>query len=1045
MIIKMERKTKLSQALLACFPLLFMGTLQAFPTKMGPNLLLKPAGGEGRSTMEAMLQQSSVRGRVTDTNGNPLPGATVTAKGTSKATLTNAGGEFTLDVKNASEITVSLLGYAPQTVTVGNKQDLVIVLSESTNTLEELVVVGYGVQKKVNLTGAVSSIKAEDLENRPVTNTSTALQGTLPGVTVIQNSGQPGKDNSSIRIRGIGTLNNANPMYVVDGMVVTGINDIDPSDIESISVLKDAASAAIYGSRASNGVILITTKKGKRNGTTLKYDGYEGWQSPTAMQEYLPSWEYAALYNKALKNEGKNPLYSAEEIEKFRNGSDPDNYPNTDWLSLLYKDKGWQRNHRVELAGGGEAGTYLVSAGYLGQQGIIPIADYDRYTTRINLNSGFKKFTTNLNLSYVYGDIVEPSNPYTGDMYQIFRQINRIAPFVPNKYSNGYYGYLPDGNPMQWIDNGSLRNEQYHTTRAVANVGYQIMDGLKLSEVVGYEYVGRSDEKFIKDSQFYNWKTGAPTLYQGPNSQTDERNGRQTVSLQTLLNYDKTFGKHTVGAILGYSQEYMRFDWTRGYRQNFLNNDLWELNAGSLEGQQATGAAEEYALQSFFGRVNYEFDGRYLFEANLRRDGTSRIANETRWGTFPSFSAGWRLINESFMEGLKGTFSDMKIRAGWGRLGSQEMLNSAGAQTYYSYQGVLEPANYSFGNKVLSGMAQKEAVNRDLKWESSETLNIGVDLGLFNQKYTLTLDYYNRDTYDILRRATISPLIGLGAPQQNVGKVSNKGIEAQLGYNEGLGNWKINTVFNVGYNVNKIVYLDNGGVKEWVNAHSFLEEGSPINSFGGYEVLGIFQTQEDVDNSAVVNRSRAGVGDLKYKDQNADGKIDGEDRVYLGSWAPKWMFGANLGVSWKNFDLGVQLSGAANVKGYLQNETIGELAGNTSKPTTLFRDSYDAETNPNGQFPRPLSSWTHNSSTTPSSFWIIDASYLRFKNIQFSYTLDDAITKQIGLTKVRIYYSGQNLFTISGFNKGFDPEAPVAARAYYPQVKVNTFGLNVTF
>lgn len=985
-----------------------------------------------------LLFQSEIRGVVKNQNGTPLEGVSVKVKGTSIGTKTNAQGQFSLNADLNQVLQFSLVGHEPYETTISNQNVIEVSLNEGSNEIEELVVVGYGTQKKVNLTGAVASIKAEDLENRPITNTSTALQGTLPGVTVIQNSGQPGKDNSSIRIRGIGTLNNSNPMYVVDGMIVSTINDIDPNDIASISVLKDAASAAIYGSRAANGVVLVTTKQGRKDGTTLKYDGYEGWQSPTALQEYLPSWEYADLYNKALRNEGKTPLYSDSDIQKFRDGSDPDNFPNTDWLSLFYKDKGWQRNHRVELAGGGEAGTYLMSVGYLGQDGIIPIADFDRYSTRLNLNSGFKRFTANLNLSYVFRDIVEPSNPYTRDMYQIFRQINRIAPFVPNKYSNGYYGYINDGNPIQWLDNGSQRNEKYHTTRAVANVGFQIMEGLKISEVVGYEYSGGSDEVYIKDSQFYNWKNGSPTLYQGPNSQTDERNSKQMVSLQTLLNYDKTFGKNTFNVVLGYSQEYLRYDWTKGYRRNFLNNELWELNAGSPDGQEATGSAYEYALQSYFGRVNYEFDGKYLLELNLRRDGTSRIAKNERWGTYPSFSAGWRLINESFMEGLKGTFSDLKLRAGWGILGNQEIDN-------YAYQTVLDPRNYSLGGKVVSGVAPVQGANPLIKWESSESYNIGLDMAMLENRFSLTLDYYNRDTYDILMRLPVSVLYGREAPFQNAGKVNNKGIEAQLGYNQQFGDWKINSVFNAAYNENQVVDIRNEDIMVWQNGYSFLQKGKPINSFGGYEVLGIYQTEEEVKNSAVVNRDRVGPGDLIYKDQNGDNKIDGADRVYLGSWTPKWMFGANIGLSWRNFDLGVQFSGAAGVKGYLQTETIGGLAGNTSKPTTLFSDSWDAETNPDGKFPRPLSSWSQNDSSTPSSFWIIDASYLRFKNIQLSYTLPDNLTQQLGLSKVRVYYSGQNLFTISGFNKGFDPEAPVAARAYYPQVKVNTFGLNVSF
>ena len=977
-----------------------------------------------------------IRGTVVDKNGEPVIGASILVKGTSNGTITDVDGNFTLNVSEGSVLQISYIGYVTQEV-VTTGRPLTVILEEDTQVLEEVVVVGFGVQKKVNLTGAVAAITANELASRPVTNTSTALQGALPGVTVIQNSGQPGKDNSSIRIRGIGTLNNANPMYVVDGLIVSTINDIDPNDIANLSVLKDAASAAIYGSRAANGVILITTKKGTKKAPTLKYDGYVGWQTPTAMQEYLPSWEYAELYNKALVNEGKKPIYSADNIAKFRDGSDPDNFPNTDWLSLLYKKSGFQQSHRVEVTGGGDNATYMISLGNLSQDGIIPLSDFKRYNARANVNTQINKLSASLNISYVFGNVREPSNPYTGDMYQILRQVNRIAPFVVNKYSNGYYGYINDGNPIQWVDNGSLRNEKYHTVRGVGNVGYEIIDGLKISEVLGYEYTSKSDEKFIKDSQFYNWKTGAPTLYQGPNNQTDERNDYQMVSLQTLLNYNKTFDKHTIGGILGYSQEYTRYDWTKGYRKNFLNNDLWELDAGSPDGQEATGSAYEYALMSYFGRVTYDYDNRYLFEVNLRRDGTSRISKDGRWGTFPSFSAAWRIINEPFMEGTRTILSDTKIRAGWGRLGNQNIGN-------YPYQSVLSQKNYSLGGKVVSGVAPVDGANSDLKWETSETLNIGIDLGFLSNRFTLSLDAYNRDTYDILLQLPVSTLYGLKAPYQNAGEVNNKGIEAQFGYKQAYREWSFDAVLNVSYNENKIVDLKNNGARIW-DGYSFKQNGYPINSFGGYEVLGIFQTQQEVENYAVVNRNRVGPGDLKYKNQNGDDIIDGEDRVYLGSWTPKWIFGANINVAWRDFDMGLQLSGAADVKGYLQIETIGELAGNTSKPTTLFRDSWDAETNPDGKFPRPLSSWTHNLSNVPSSFWIIDASYLRVKNLQIGYTLPKKMIAGIGLSHLRVYYSGQNLLTFTGFNKGFDPEAPAGARAYYPQVKVNTFGLSVTF
>lgn len=993
----------------------------------------------------SVVNDSKISGAVLDKEGFPIIGANVSVKGTTNGTITDMDGKFTLEVPAGAKLAISYIGYISQEIAVGSKTDFKIILIEDTQNLEEVIVVGYGVQKKVNMTGAVAAISSESLASRPVTNTSTALQGMLPGVTVVQNSGQPGKDNSSIRIRGVGTLNNANPMYVVDGLVATTINDIDPNDIENISVLKDAASAAIYGSRAANGVVLVTTKKGGKKAATLKYDGYVGWQSPTAMQEYLPSHEYAALYNQAMINERNPAVYTPEEIEKFRNGSDPDNYPNTDWQSMLYKESGFQQSHRAEVSGGSETTTYMFSLGYLGQDGIIKQTDFKRYNVRGNINTQINKFSAGINFSYVHGNTNEPTSPYYDDLYQIMRQVNRIAPFVPYKYSNGYYGYIADGNPIAWMDMGGNLSEKYHTTRAVGNVGYEFIKGLKLQQIMGYESTATSKERFIKDIQYYNWKTEAPTMYQGPNSQMDDRENYMMLNLQTLLTYGNTFGKHTVSALAGFSQEYSRRDWSIAKRINFLNNDLWELNGGSPDGQTAEGSANEYALRSFFGRVTYDFDNKYLFEANIRRDGTSRIKSDTRWGTFPSFSAAWRIINEPFMEGTREILSDLKVRGGWGMLGNQQLgTDNRKSIEFYPYQSVLSQKNYAFGGKVNQGVVPLNGANSELMWEKSRTTNIGLDMAFLSNMFTLSIDGYWKTTSDILMKLPVSTLYGMEAPYQNAGEVSNKGVEFQLGYKLAKKDFTFNATANIAYNKNEVIDLKNDGAKIW-DGFKFKQEGRPINSYGGYQVLGIFQTPEEVAASPVINRENAGPGDLKYKDQNGDDKIDAEDRVYLGSWDPSWTFGLNLGATWKGFDASMFFQGAADVKGFLQSETIGALEGSTSKPTTLFRDSW-TEDNKDGKFPRPLTSWKQNlSGENPSDFWIINSSYLRLKNIQLGYTLPKSVCDFIRIPRVRVYYSGQNLLTFTGFNKGFDPEAPAGARAYYPQVKTNTFGLNITF
>ncbi|MFK2113177.1 TonB-dependent receptor [Bacteroides fragilis] len=992
---------------------------------------------EKKADQQSGSRKKKVSGVVKDATGEPIIGANVVEKGVgTNGVITNLDGEFTLEVPENASLIISYIGYLQQDVSTKGKDAFNIIMKEDTKTLDEVVVVGYGVQKKVNLTGAVAAVDSKSLQNRPVTNVSNAIQGLLPGVTVISGTGQPGSDNPTIRVRGVGTLNNSAPMYVVDGLPVSSINEIDPSDIENISVLKDASSAAIYGSRAANGVILVTTKKGANKTPTLRYDGYVGWQNPTDLPEYLHSWEYAKLYNKAMINEGKKAIYTDEEIELFRNGSDPDNYPDTDWLGLLYKT-GVQHSHRAEISGGSDKVTYMFSAGYLGQDGIVDIAQYDRYSLRGNLNAQIGKFSAGVNLSFTYGEAKEPVSSYTGEMSNIFTQIYAIAPFIPHKYSNGYYGYNTDGNPLAFIEEGNLRTTKKHVTRAIGNVGYEPMKGLKIQEIIGYEYQSNSDEKFVKDIQYYNWKTGEPTKYQGPNSQTDERRDALKLNLQTLISYNNTFGKHTVGVLAGYEQEYYREDWTKGYRKGFLNNDFWELDAGSPDGQTANGSANEYALRSFFGRLTYDYDNRYLIEANIRRDGTSRIYKDARWGVFPSFSGAWRIINEPFMESTRNVLSDLKLRAGWGVLGNQ-------AISYYSYQSVLQQANYSFGGLVVQGVTPVDGSNRNLSWETTETLNFGLDLGFLGNQYTLSVEGYRKLTYDILMKLPVSTLYGLKAPYQNAGKVKNTGFEITAGYKLNTHGWNLQLAGNVAYNNNEIVDFKNGGKRVWNSDIYFNQDGYPINSIGGYIAEGLFKTEEEIANSAVISGAKMAPGDIKYRDVNNDGKIDGEDRVYLGNTMPKWTFGLNLFSEWKGFDMTILLQGAADY--YAGPGMVGALIGAKGKPSYLFRDSWDAETNPNGKFPRAWSSYHQNEYYYNfSSFWLVNASYLRLKNFQLGYTIPQKWSDFIGLSRVRFYYSGQNLLTFSGVHKGSDPESPEFGGTSYPQVKTNTFGLNITF
>ena len=818
------------------------------------------------------------------------------------------------------------------------------------------------------------------------------------------------------------------------------MSTINPEDIESISVLKDAASASIYGSRAANGVILITTKKGKKGEVKLNYNAYVGKQSPTRLPDFVDSWQAATIYNQVQKNEGRPVRYTAEEIEKFKNGSDPDNYANTDWMDLLYQGSGNQQNHYIDMTGGSDKTTFLFSLGYFNQEGVVVHTNNERFTTRLNLKSQVKeRLTVNGNFSYTRGVFQEPVNPYTGDFSQIFRQANRIGRSVPYKYSNGYYGYIGDGNPIAWLDMNSPNKNNSHNFNAVVNADLEIVKGLHLRPLLGYRLDISQNQKFVKDIQFYDWKTGKPTTYQGPNSSTAYNDFNNVVTLQALLDYELNINGHRIAALAGYSQEYTKFNWLQGYRKNYLNNELGEINAGPNEGQTATGSANELALQSYFGRVTYNYNSKYLLEGNLRYDGSSRFNSDNRWGIYPSVSAGWNISRESFFEPLANTINSMKIRGSWGTLGNQNITGN------YPYISTISGGqNYTFGNGIAPGIAPTRGANTIIQWEKTEQTNIGLDVGFLNERLTFSAEYFIKNTRDILLDIPVGAAYGLSAPVQNAGSVQNKGWEFTAGYQGNVRDFSYSINANAAFIKNEVTDLK--GTGPIISGFRFMEVGYPINAFFGYESEGIFQTQKEVDDHAKQTGGKIAPGDLKYKDQNGDGVINGADRVYLGTYFPKITYGITAGANFKGFDLSIFLQGAGGVKGFVQGEILGEAGDKVGKPTSILLDAWTAD-NPTDKFPRVWSSFRQNNPlNTPSSFWVRDASYLRIKNLQVGYTLPKQTLAKIGIDRARIYYSGQNILTASQFYKWVDPEAPAGERGYtYPQVLVNTIGINLTF
>lgn len=980
----------------------------------------------------------TVTGRVTNSRGEVLQGVSITIKGTNIGTTTDAQGNFSIAVPDASSkvLVFSFIGMSSREMEVTKNTSLAITLEEELNTQEEIVVRGYGTQKKANLTGSVASIGADVIANRPVTNISQAIQGQLPGVQVVTPGGQPGRDQGRIKIRGLGTMNNADPMVVVDGLVVPSWEDLNPNDIENITVLKDASAASIYGSRAANGVIIITTKRGKTGTPTINYNGYVGKQSFTALPKFLNSYDYALLLNEGLRNEGASERYDATALEGFRktvqgaSDADPFAYPNTDWLDLLYQGSGLQHSHNVSLSGGTESARYLLSLGYLDQQGLIKNTNSNRYNVRFNMDSKISdRLNVGITTTMSRQKIEEPSR----GLGFIISQLERVPPTEPNKYPDGTWARYIDGNHIRDVEEGGLLKSLVSHINGNVFAELKLIKGLRWRTTAGIDYNVIDNESHGTDVTFGNG------VYQGPNTLTDAVTRSTRATIQSFLNYQTSVGNHNIGVLAGTESESNRLDYNDAYRQNFPGNALTELNAGALTGLRNSGYNIENRLSSYFGRVNYDFKGKYLLEGSFRYDGSSKFAKDRRWGFFPAFSAGWRISQESFMLGVNA-ISDLKLRVSYGSVGNNATSD------YQFIPRIALGQNYPFFNSITAGAAQTTASNPNLEWEKSTSFNIGLDLGLFRNKLNVVVDVYDRYTDNILIAIPVSPLYGLPAPTVNAGAMRNKGVEFSVGYRDTRGDFSYNVLANLALNKNEVEKFPNPVIttREY-QYQTIKKEGYEWDAFYGYEVDGIYQTDEQVASAPKVPGSPVQKGDLMFRDQNKDGVINGDDRVVLGSEIPGVTFGLNLGVAYKNFDLNLFGQGVTD---FHQKITLQYMTpfNNGGKAMVNHLDRWTPET-PNSRFPRTHVTQQFNYATQ-NSLNIVDATYFRLKNLQLGYTFSENITSKLRLGALRAYLSCQNLFTITKLYDGIDPEAAtVYAAGYdgkYNNVRTLTFGLNLT-
>lgn len=933
----------------------------------------------------AIVQQNETcKGIVKDATGESIIGASVIVKGTTNGAITDFEGNFALtNVKKGDIIVISYVGYQKQEIK-WNGGTLNVVLKDDTEVLSEVVVVGYGIQKKANLSGAVAQVNSDELTNRPISNVSSGLQGLMPGVTITAGQGRPGEDGSNIRIRGVGTLNNASPYILIDGVESGSMNDLDPNDIESISVLKDASSAAIYGSKASNGVILITTKRGKTGAPRISYNGYVGIQNATATIDRVSSADYARLYNR-IDDDNNNPhRYSDEDIRLFENGSDPYGHPNTDWNDAAYKT-GVLHKHNVSINGGTENARYMASVGYLGQTGILPNSERSQFNGRMNLDVDItKKWHVRMNLSYIKNDYKDPNSNYGGGSSdQIIRQLNILSPMIPIKNEDGTYGSTNDGNPIAWLDSKSTVDKYNQNFTGMLSVDYKILDCL--TATVSGAYV--NDDQHYK--AFVKKINNDPAQAARPNSLTESFTNWTRYNFDALLNFDKQFGDHNLKAMLGYHAEAYDVRYNDMYRENFPNNELDDMNAGATATQTNSGFTRELNMLSYFGRINYDYKGKYLFEANFRADASSRFAPGNRWGYFPSFSGAWRISEESFMETLRDSWlSSLKIRGSWGQLGNQDALGN-GTPTggdYYPWMNTYNlGANYPFGGSLVTGYYQGSYKMASLSWEKATTWGIGIDFTLFN-KLTGSIDYYNRKTTDIIMNVSVPKEFALGAYKDNVGAMKNSGIEVQLAYNDTWNDWTFGVSGNFAYNKNTIENL--GGVDRMADGSFMREVGSPINSWFVYRTDGFFQSDEEAAAWQAKYSAMDGypfgqdfkAGDLRYVDANGDGKISADDRELYRTKDPKFTFGFNINVGYKNVDLSMNFNGAAGVGYAFTKEAFGEFSGSAGHPSTAWLDSWTPE-NKNASMPRIAEARVSPSeaSNVLSDFWIMDTSYLRMK------------------------------------------------------------------
>ncbi|WP_115888530.1 SusC/RagA family TonB-linked outer membrane protein [Flavobacterium cutihirudinis] len=994
--------------------------------------------------------QKTIKGRVTGTKGEPLPGVNIQVKGTKIAVTTDFDGNFTIDAPDSNSILiVSYTGFVTKEIPASEAMN--IQLEEQNQTLSEVVVVGYGTQKKGSTTGAIASIKGGVLTQNASANVSNGIAGRMSGVIANNRSGRPGDDSSSLLIRGFNSFGGGtSPLVVVDGIPDRDLNRINPDDIESVTVLKDA-SAAIYGVRSANGVILVTTKRGKVGKPTIKIDGSYGIQQLTRMDQRVNSWEYMTYYNELNAHKGTTLPYTQEEIDKYKAGNDP-NYTSTNWLKQVYRKDAPQANVSLSVNGGNDQVKYFFSGQYLNQESNLRTSDerYRQFNLRSNIDVNI---SSNLKVNLDIATRKEDRNYPAVSIGSIMHETVSMYPFIPAYWKNGY--------PSSGISNG--RNPILMSSSAAGydkvinlivnpKIGFdlklpKITEGLSLNGYAAFDYNVRSEKKFTKpwDAYSYDKTNDSYNNVKNSTSITSVMQDEQITNQNTYfikLAYDRKFNKHGFNAFVGYEQTTTDKTETYAYRRDLLSDQLDQIFTGSTKGQNATGSAYQDGRESYLGRLAYNFDNKYFAEVSARYNGSFNFPSSTRWGMFPAVSAGWKISEEDFFKNNIKAIDQLKIRASWGKMGNDDMRSDGQLNQYLfltRYQLITNQQLYSyFGSDYTlnNSIYLSSTPNPNITWEVQDSKNIGFDFAFLNNKLTATFDYFSNKRSDILtaRNASVPLYTGLALPKENIGETVNRGTDWSVNYADNGHAVKYSVGLNFTYAQSEVLFRDEASnIPAWQKS-----TGRAIDSWLVYQTNGIYRTQAEVDSSPHFEGAKP--GDLWVKDVDDDGSITSNDKVRIPQSAtPKIAYGIPMRAEYKGFSIDMLWTGQGKAKQMILPQAQGAIV---APPTWLYNDRFTAD-NPDSKYPVAFND-SDPRNNIPADFWLRDASFFRLKSLEVSYILPENVLAKYGVSNVRFYAGGTNLFSIDHMKQyNLDPETNNTTGVNYPQTRIYRIGVSI--